>query len=282
MDDSLRTASISWVTAPIMPGAQAWSFSGGSAAVLVLHGFTGSPQSMRPLAQAYAGAGFTVELPLLPGHGSALEDMIPTRFDDWAGAAELAYAELARRCSPVLVSGLSMGGTLACKLVVDHPEIAGAIVINPLLDPPEQALVDLLAALLESGEQLAPGVGSDIARPGVKELAYDGTPIAAALSLFEGVGDLSTQLSRISCPVLLFSSRQDHVVPSSSGDLLERSARGPLQRVWLERSFHVATLDLDSETVEKTSVRFAVEVAGSLPSSQVLKANQRAEERPES
>ncbi|MCL4421741.1 MAG: alpha/beta fold hydrolase [Actinobacteria bacterium] len=270
------------MTAPIMAGAQAWSFSGGSAAVLVLHGFTGTPQSMRPLAQAYAGAGFTVELPLLPGHGSALEDMLPTRFDDWAGAAEFAYMELASRCSPVLVSGLSMGGTLACKLVVDHPEIAAAIVINPLLDPPEQALVDLLAGLLESGEQVAPGVGSDISRPGVQELAYDGTPIAAALSLFEGVGELATQLSRICCPVLLFSSRQDHVVPPSSGDLLERAARGPLQRVWLERSFHVATLDLDRETVEKTSVRFALEVTGGLSSLQTLETGRRGGQCPQS
>ena len=58
--------------------------------MLVLHGFTGSPQSMRPLAEAMAKAGFTVELPLLPGHGTSLDDMVPTRWADWSGAAEAA------------------------------------------------------------------------------------------------------------------------------------------------------------------------------------------------
>src|ERR1022692_1941288 len=113
------------VTAPLIPGAQPWSHRGGSHGVLVLHGFTGNPQSMRPLAEAAAAAGFTVEMPLLPGHGTAIEDMVPTRFEDWSLAAESAYHDMAARCDKVIVSGLSMGGTLACWLAVRHPEIAG-------------------------------------------------------------------------------------------------------------------------------------------------------------
>ena len=74
-----------------MQGCEPWSAEGGSNGVLVLHGFTGNPQSMRPLAEALAAAGFTVDLPLLPGHGTALEDMVPTRFDDWSGAAEAHF-----------------------------------------------------------------------------------------------------------------------------------------------------------------------------------------------
>ena len=101
--------------------------------MLVLHGFTGNPQSMRPLAEAVAAAGFTVEMPLLPGHGTAIEDMIPTRFEDWSSAAEAVYDELAARCDKVIVSGLSMGGTLACWLATRHPEIAGIAVVNPLV-----------------------------------------------------------------------------------------------------------------------------------------------------
>jgi len=58
----------------------------------VLHGFTGNPQSMRGLAVALADAGLTVEMPLLPGHGTAVEDMVPTRWEHWSGAAEAAYA----------------------------------------------------------------------------------------------------------------------------------------------------------------------------------------------
>ena len=84
------------------------------AACSSLHGFTGNPQSMRPLAEAVAAEGYTVELPLLPGHGTAVEDMVPTRWSDYVTAAEAAYIDLARRCDAVAVVALSMGGTLAC------------------------------------------------------------------------------------------------------------------------------------------------------------------------
>src|ERR1700712_3791468 len=98
--------------AQLMPGAEPWEAAGsGSSAdvgVLVLHGFTGNPQSMRPLAEAFAAVGFTVSLPLLPGHGTQVEDMLATRWTDWSAAAEDAYQWLAARCRTVIVPGLSM------------------------------------------------------------------------------------------------------------------------------------------------------------------------------
>ena len=81
------------MTAPTIPGAEAFSHNGngnGDVGVLVLHGFTGNPGSMRGLAEACAAAGFHVELPQLAGHGTAIEDMIPTRWADWSGDAEKA------------------------------------------------------------------------------------------------------------------------------------------------------------------------------------------------
>ena len=72
----------------ILPGAEPFSAAGGPHGVLVLHGFTGCPQSMRPLAEAFAAAGFTVELPRLPGHGTSLEDMLQTTWSDWSSHAE--------------------------------------------------------------------------------------------------------------------------------------------------------------------------------------------------
>src|ERR1700735_4269317 len=111
------------VTAPILPGAEPFSTTGDGRGALVLHGFTGNPQSMRGLALALADAGLTVELPLLPGHGTDVADMVPTRWADWAAAADAAYAELASRCESVVVVGLSMGGTLSLWLGERHPEI---------------------------------------------------------------------------------------------------------------------------------------------------------------
>jgi carboxylesterase len=228
--------------------------------VLVLHGFTGNPQSLRPLAEAVAKAGFTVDLPLLPGHGTAVEDMVPTRWADWLAAAEAAYQALASRCQKVAVTGLSMGGSLTCWLAEEHPEIAGIAVVNPLIEPPVPEFLDGIRALLDAGTEVIDGIGSDIAKEGAVEAAYPGTPLAPALSLFEGVATVKERLGTIHCPVLLLSSRQDHVVDPVSGDILEASTGGAVERVHLERSFHVATLDWDAPLIEKQVVGFVEEV----------------------
>lgn len=251
------------VTAPVLPGAEPFAHEGDGRGVLVLHGFTGNPQSMRPLALALAEEGYTVDLPLLPGHGTSIEDMIPTRWSDYVDAAEAAYRDLAARCESVALVALSMGGTLACRLAEQHAEIVGMALVNPFVDPPAESFRDVLRGFLDSGTEVAPGVGSDIAKEGSTELAYLGSPIAAALSLFEGIDKVAARLDRITCPVLVLSSRQDHVVPSSSGDLLVANVGGPVERVWLERSYHVATLDLDADFVVARTVEFVGEVLGS-------------------
>lgn len=225
--------------------------------MLVLHGFTGNPQSMRPLAEALAAVGFTVDLPLLPGHGTAVEDMVPTRFEDWSGAADAAYRALAARCSRVAVVGLSMGGTLTCWLAARHPEIAGIALVNPMVDPPVEAFRDAISNLLAEGTEVVDAIGSDIAKEGSAEHSYPGTPLAAVLSFFGGVDEVATVLGDIRCPTLLLSSREDHVVPVENGDVLVRSVGGPVERVWLERSYHVATLDWDAPLVEERVLAFA-------------------------
>lgn len=244
----------------LLEGAEPFSATGGPNGALVLHGFTGCPQSMRGLAQAFAGAGFTVELPLLPGHGSRVEDMVPTRWEDWSGAAELAYQELASRCDKVVVAGLSMGGTLTCWLAAHHPEIAGIAVVNPAVEPPAESFLDVFQGSLDAGLETIQGIGNDVCAPGVTELAYEMTPVAAGLSLFKAIGSLSSQLGEIRCPVLVFTSPQDHVVPPSNSDFLAERVTGPVERVTLENSYHVATLDHDKDEIETRAVEFARKV----------------------
>jgi carboxylesterase len=244
------------VTAPLIAGAEPASWPGSSSGVLVLHGFTGNPQSMRPLAEALAAVGYTVDLPLLPGHGTTVEDMVPTRWADWSAAADAAYGALAATCDKVAVVALSMGGTLASWLAERHGEIVGLALVNPFIDPPAESFRDVLRGMLESGVAVAPGVGSDIAKEGVQELAYPGSPIEAALSFFEGIDEVAAGLGGIACPVLLLSSRNDHVVPSSSGDVLEAGVAGPIERVWLEKSYHVATLDYDADEITTRVLAF--------------------------
>jgi len=139
------------MSAPIRPGCEPFSFAGGTGGVLVLHGFTGNPFSMRPLAQRCAQAGYSVELPLLPGHGTEVADIVATRWADWSGVALEAFDELATRCERVAVVGLSMGGALTAMVAEQRASVAGCVFINPLLQSPGAEIEEGLAALLDAG-----------------------------------------------------------------------------------------------------------------------------------
>lgn len=244
----------------VRPGAEPYSAPGGPHGALVLHGFTGTPHSMLGLAQALAAAGFAVELPRLPGHGTSIEDMATTTWADWSAAAEAAYRDLAARCDRVVVVGLSMGGTLTVWLAARHPEIAGIVVVNGQIETTPTALRDILVLMADQGITVASAIGSDIAQAGTVELAYDGVPIACAQSLSAALDELQPLLPSVACPVLIFTSPQDHVVPTTSSDHLAATVSGPVERVTLARSYHVATLDFDRDLIEERSVEFALKV----------------------
>ena len=238
------------------------SFRQGPTGVLVLHGFTGSPQSLRPLALRFAEKGHSVELPVLPGHGTKVEDMLPTRFDDYYQAASKAYAELAARTERVVVVGLSMGGTLATLLAAEH-EPAGLIAINPQILPPADNVVEVVRGLVEEGVATITAIGGDIAKENTEELAYAATPVAALMSFIERCQTLPDELPRVTCPVLLFTSPEDHVVDPISSDALAAGVSGPVERVSLDNSFHVATLDNDAKVIEDRAVAFVAELVTS-------------------
>lgn len=246
--------------ATVLPGAEPYSAPGGPHGVLVLHGFTGNPRSMRGLAEAFAAAGFAVELPRLPGHGTSVADMLTTAFPDWAAAVETTYLELAGRCDRVVVAGLSMGATLAAGLAARHPRIAGVVAVNGMFQPPAEEFCALLHQALDQGLDRMPAIGSDIADRSVEEGAYEAAPIVPMLSLFKGVADLQARLGDIRCPVLILTAPQDHIVPPVSSDVLAERVSGPVERVTLERSYHVATLDYDKDIVIERAVKFALAV----------------------
>jgi carboxylesterase len=248
------------MTAPIRPGCEPFSFVGGTGGVLVLHGFTGNPFSMRPLAQRCAQAGYSVELPLLPGHGTEVADILTTRWSDWSGVALDAFDELATRCERVAVVGLSMGGALTAMVAEQRASVAGCVFINPMLQSPGAEIEEGLAALLDAGLETLDKATEDIKKTDESELAYESWPLAALASVFEGIGPVKAELSRITAPCLLLSSRQDDTVPPENGTLLVEHVTGPLERIWLEDSFHVATLDNDRELVETSTIEFLVRV----------------------
>jgi carboxylesterase len=214
---------------------------------------------MRPLAAAFAAAGHAVELPLLPGHGTTADDMATSTWDDWTSTVLAAYDALAERCDRVAVAGLSMGGALAAWAAVERPA-AAVVVVNPAVEAPVAAVRDSIATMLAGGTTTIPAMGNDVADPAMTELAYDTVPVAALVSLFDGQAKLVPRLGEIACPVLIFTSRQDHVVPTTASELLAGAVAGPVEVVWLERSYHVATLDYDHELIEQKAVKFLSQV----------------------
>ncbi len=245
------------MTLSLIPGADPWSHEGGPLGALCIHGFTGNPSSMRGVAEAYAAAGFSVELPRLPGHGTTVEDMMTTGWDDWTGEAEAAYQRLAARTERVVVAGLSMGGTLTLWTASQHPEVGGIVCINPATQPQADEVVEMVRAMIDGGEEVFPGIGSDIADPEVTETAYDGTPLRPLLSLADGITALAPRYPSIRCPLLLMNSPKDHVVEPVQSEYLAAQFGGPVERISLERSYHVATLDYDRDLVESSAVAFA-------------------------
>lgn len=239
---------------PIMPGAEPFRHEGGPAGVLLCHGFTGTPQSMRPWGDRLAAAGLAVSCPRLPGHGTRWQDMNETRWPDWYAELEGALTQLRSRTEQVFVGGLSMGGTLAIRLAEQRgAEVAGLVLVNPSLATErwDVKLLPVLSRVLGS----RPGVANDIKKPGARELAYDRVPLKAALSLQELWATTRADLGTVDQPVLTFRSPQDHVVEPLSGRLLlEGISSTDVEERLLPDSYHVATLDNDAEAIFTGSV----------------------------
>ena len=236
-----------------------WSARGHSnprGGLLLCHGFTGSPQSLRPWAEHHAARGWAVELPLLPGHGTTWQELAHTTWKDWYGHVRRAAWELSQLHGPIAVGGLSMGGALSLALAAD-PELEGRIaalvLVNPGMTlPPAARLCSLIAPVMPS----LPGIGSDIARPDAAEEAYERMPVRAVGSLRRLFSRVRGELSSVRVPVLLATSTIDHTVPPTDSDIVAAGVRGSVERLSLTRSHHLATLDHDAQLLLDSSARF--------------------------
>jgi carboxylesterase len=224
--------------------------------VLLSHGFTGSPASIVPWGQHLAAAGYAVSVPLLPGHGTTWEEMNETTFEDWYAALEAAFKELRARTDAVVVGGLSMGACLAISLAAHHPQdVAGVVVVNPAVASTNKQL--LAVPLLKHVVKGMPAIGNDIKKPGVSEYAYPKTPLKALHSMIRAWKQVREDLPKVTAPLLLFRSADDHVVDPSSARIIlgSVSSRDTEERV-LAHSYHVATLDNDAPQIFEESAEF--------------------------
>jgi carboxylesterase len=248
------------IAVPVLDGAEPFEADGSGAAgrigVVVSHGFTGTPQSMRPWAEHLAAAGFTVRLPRLPGHGTSWQEMNDTRWQDWYGEVRRAYDDLAARCDQVFVAGLSMGGTLVTRLAEELGDaISGVLLVNAAYGTLRKDAA--FARYLTWAVKSRPGIGSDVKKPGIAELGYDKTPLKAFVSLQELWKVVVADLSKVTAPVLYFHSTEDHVVDDLSAKLLHAGATSTtVTEVPLTNSYHVATIDHDADQIFTGSVDF--------------------------
>ncbi len=241
---------------PVQPGSEPFAYDGGKVGALMVHGFTGSPYSMRPWGEYLAENGLAVLGPRLPGHGTRWQEMNLTRWQDWYGEVERGFDTLRGRCDQVFVMGLSMGGTLSLRLAEEKgDDLAGVVTVNAsLLTLRKDAkILPFLAKFVPSVK----AIGDDIKKPGVTEQAYDRTPLRAAASLAKLWRVTQADLGKITQPLLAFRSAEDHVVEPASGALL-LSAVGStdVREVILQNSYHVATLDNDAPFVFEESLAF--------------------------
>jgi carboxylesterase len=249
---------------PVLPGAEPFRHEGGEVGVLLCHGFTGSPQSLRPWARHLAERGLTVSLPLLPGHGTRWEDMQLTGWQDWYAEVDRELRALSERCARVFVAGLSMGGTLALRLAAKHGDtVGGVVVVNPA-----NRMHGLAAHALPVVHHLVRstrGIASDIAKEGHVELGYDRVPLRAAHSLRTFFRLVDGELPQVTQPLLVLRSAQDHVVPAAdSARILSRVSSTDVQETVLEQSYHVATLDHEADRIFEESYAFIGRLAPSI------------------
>ncbi|MFI9598742.1 alpha/beta hydrolase [Streptomyces sp. NPDC004069] len=249
---------------PVLPGAEPYRHEGGEVGVLLCHGFTGSPQSLRPWGRYLAERGLTVSLPLLPGHGTRWEDMQLTGWPDWYAEVDRELRVLRDSCARVFVAGLSMGGALALRLAARHGDaVTGVVVVNPA-----NKVHGLSAYALPVARHVVrttKGIASDIALEGAAELGYDRVPLHAAHSLRTFFRMLDGELPQVTQPLLLLRSPQDHVVPPvDSARILGRVSSTDVTEALLEHSYHVATLDHDADRIFEESYAFIGRLAPSV------------------
>lgn len=248
----------------VLEGAEEFEFGTGRSpvAALLVHGFTGSPQSMRPLGQYLGDKGLDVAGVRLPGHGTTWEDLNARRAEEWIEAAEDAFHQLSASKQKVFLVGLSFGSAICLDICARYPDaVAGFVGLAPFLftKDPRRFFTPIIRRVAKS----VPGVGNDIFDPDQRELAYDRFPVAAGHLMLRYTKRVLSELEAIRNPVLLIHSRNDHTAhPSNSQVIHDRISSEDKELVWLERSYHVITLDVDRDDVYRRTFEFIDERAG--------------------
>jgi carboxylesterase len=254
------------VNIKILEGAEGYSLGQGRIGALFCHGFTSSPQNMRLLADHLAERGIAVRAPLLPGHGTTWQDLNSKNDQDWFSAVETAFHELGAECEEVFLVALSFGAALALDLAARYPDkVSGVVTMAGIVatKDPRRFLSPVIRKLVRS----LPGVGNDIADPELKEIVYDRLPTNAAYFMLKQLKKARLGLPSVTAPVLVMHGRNDHTVAPFNAQLIyDTVGSTDKELIWLEKSYHVVTLDHDRNEVFDRTYRFIEEHSKALRS----------------
>ncbi len=225
------------------PEARPFLLEGGEHAVLLIHGFTGTPGHMRLLGEGLHQNGFTVRGMLLPGHGTKPEDMRRECWQTWLAAAREELYLLHERYARVSVAGLSMGGVLSL-LLAQTGNVRACVTISAPMKAQNR--------LLPLARYAAPFVPYTNWREHPEraslldqryDFGYDRFPTKSAGDLHKLMKLARENLFAVTCPLMAVQSRGDTTVSPDSADIiLSRAASAVKRQLWLERAPHVCTL----------------------------------------
>jgi carboxylesterase len=237
----------------IVRGAQPIFEGGHQRAALLLHGFGDTPQSVVYLARRLADAGWTVSVPLLPGHGRTLDEFNRSRSHDWLAHAQKAFTELTARHAPVVVCGQSMGAALAIELAVTQP-VDALVLLAPYIAMPRTGGVVAFAWPIVQGLYPVVRIRDERsihdAQAGAQSLAYGYTTPRLLRELRDLVRRARNQLRALRSATLIVHSREDNRVPPREVQrAVERIEYPDKSLHWVNGCGHVLTADYCKEAV---------------------------------